>query len=459
MGPYIVGFDPLGYYIPTILRWIRYGVGFWHYIATAPLFYSILAQATSLGVPLTLSLKIIPSILHGFLGLAIYLYANIALAWSHRKSLFTTLLATLYFVALRISWDLLRVELGLALLFITLTLLQKNRIRWKHYTLLSLTMILVVLAHQFVTIIMLFIIAIMVMSMLLDKNYNKILNIIITSTPATLLFFLIIYANYATSNLVIFPKTFSPFFTTSSYLDIVIHILGLLFYCYLPILPLAIMGIKHFQNLHMKSWIFGSLVLILFPVVSNTYIIGGGHWTFMLTYPLAFYVVEALWNMKQNSRRLRVSIILGVILTMLTVGFMVMPSESPFPYYAIPQFQNYVPSSMLQNTVPLGDCQDVVNSLNWLKSNMNENSVLLTHTAFHGWALLTLNMDQVVPYGYGNPERATENVTQQGYRQIYLIWWTEGEGWHDQPSAPQSFKEVYASNRIAVYVYKPELGL
>jgi len=177
-------------------------------------------------------------------------------------------------------------------------------------------------------------------------------------------------------------------------------------------------------------------------------------WVLMLVFPLSFYVVEALWNMKPNTHRLRVSMILGAIMAMLSVGFMVMPSESPFPYYAVPHFQIYMPSSMLQNTVSLSDCQHVVNSLNWLKNNMDKNSVLLTHTAFHEWALLTLETDQVIPYGYGNPEKAAENATQQGYDPVYLIWWTEGKGWHGQPKAPASFKEVYRSGNIAIYVYK-----
>jgi hypothetical protein len=139
---------------------------------------------------------------------------------------------------------------------------------------------------------------------------------------------------------------------------------------------------------------------------------------------------------------------------MLSVGFMVMPNESPFPYYAVPQFHIYVPSSMLQNTVPQSDCQHVVHALNWLKNHMGENSVLLTHTVFHGWALLTLNQSQVVTYGYGNPEKAAENATQKGYGQVYLIWWTEGQGWHGQSNAPASFIEVYQSGNIAIYIYE-----
>jgi len=76
MGSYIVGFDPIGYYVPTVLRWLGEGVDFWHYIAAAPFFYIILMQAVFLGIPLALTLKSMPPILHGFLALTIYFYAK-----------------------------------------------------------------------------------------------------------------------------------------------------------------------------------------------------------------------------------------------------------------------------------------------------------------------------------------------------------------------------------------------
>src|SRR4030067_1243797 len=56
VGPYIVGFDTLGYYVPNVLTWLRGGVDFWSFIAVAPLFYVILMGVTVVGVPLVLSL-------------------------------------------------------------------------------------------------------------------------------------------------------------------------------------------------------------------------------------------------------------------------------------------------------------------------------------------------------------------------------------------------------------------
>jgi hypothetical protein len=137
---------------------------------------------------------------------------------------------------------------------------------------------------------------------------------------------------------------------------------------------------------------------------------------------------------------------------------MLMPPEKPLPYFDPRQYNGYIypiPSSMLQNTVSITDCQDTVNALQWFKNNTNENALLLTHRAFYGWALSTLNKDQVVLYEYDNPVNAAETVAQEGHGQIYLVWWTDGRGWYEQPTVHSSFKEVYKSGIIAIYNYTP----
>jgi len=257
-----MGFDTLGYYVPVVLRWLTEGVDFWHYIAVAPLFYSTLMQTTSLGIPLALTLKIMPPLLHGFLALTIYLYASRALKWSPRKGLFTALLATLYFVALRISWDLLRNQLALAFLFITLTLLQKEGNKWRHCMIASFTMGLVVLTDQLVAVIMLAIATAITVHALLKKEKKGARNLVVVSTPAALLFLLVLYANYRVS--ADFPATLSfpgremegwlSLFGFSSYWEMAITMLGFLLYCYLPLLPLAIKGAKILKNFQIRAW-------------------------------------------------------------------------------------------------------------------------------------------------------------------------------------------------------------
>jgi hypothetical protein len=457
MGPYIVGFDPVGYYIPIVIIWLKEGIKFWEFMATAPLFYTILMGMTALGIPLALSLKIIPPFLHGLLALAIYFYASKALSWSYRKSLLVALLATLYFVALRISWDMLRNELGLVLLFVTLILLQKNGEGWKHYALLSISMIFVVLVHQLVAVIMFAVAAVTIVHMLFTKRHVEARSLVVTSVPATLLFLLIVYANFVISPRFAVVSSFPgresggwlSLFGFTSYPDMVINTLGFLLYCCLPLLPFVILGARRLNNLQIKSWLVWSLVAICSPIISpNAFIPEGYRWTLMLVFPISFYAVEALARFKSNTRQLLVAF----ALIALTTGFVIAPYDRAFPYYTL--FPYYVPSSMLQNTVPLSDCEDTINALQWLKSNMHDGTRLLTHSAFKGWALLVLNIDKIIPYGYNHPEEAAQEALQNGCDQVYLIWWTDGNGWHGQLTVSSSFKEVYKSGRIAVFIHQ-----
>jgi hypothetical protein len=110
---------------------------------------------------------------------------------------------------------------------------------------------------------------------------------------------------------------------------------------------------------------------------------------------------------------------------------------------------------MLQNTVPIYDCPDVENAVNWVKDNMNGSDALLAHRAFYGWALSRIDEKQVILYEYDNPADAAASNSTLGYSHLYLIWWVNGKGWYNLPSVPPVFSEAYRSGSIAVYVYNP----
>ena len=457
MGPYPTGFDPMGYYVPIVLTWLREGVGFWRCVATAPLLYLLLILATSLRAPLTLTLKALAPLLHGLLSLTIYTYATKALKWPPGKSVCTALLATLYFVAMRVSWDLLRNQLALALLFTALTLLQERDNTPKNVA-ASLTMALVVLTNQLASVVMFAITAATIAATLLKGEKTHARKLTLISLPSVLLFLLVLYANFRLSTH--FAETFYfprqepeghlSLFGFQSYPEMAATAAAFTAYCYLPLTPPALKGAKTLKDTQLRAWTLFCLLAPLTPVVFARF---WYRWTLMLTYPLSFYAVEGVANITSKTRRLYTSIALATTVAVLTSTFIATPCDRPFPYYAIRRFQIYIPSSMLQNTVPLEDCPHVEDCLNWLKQNMDENSILIVHKAFHGWALLHLNPDQIQPYGYGNPETAAKQALQQGHNTVYLIWWTQGKGWHGQPSAPPSFKEVYRSGDIAIYVY------
>jgi hypothetical protein len=236
---------------------------------------------------------------------------------------------------------------------------------------------------------------------------------------------------------------------------------GFFLYCYLPLLPLALISFKKFGNFQLRSWLLLSLVLLLIPIAS----VSNFRWVLMLPYPIAFYVTETLSRLKSIKWKYskvtvhRIAVAYLVLSTaFLSFGFVIMRPEKPFLYFDSSRVNSYIyqiPSSLLQNTISLTDCKDTANTLQWFKDSRNSSSLLLTHTAFYGWALTTINVDRIAHYGFDAPDKAATALAQERHTQIYLIWWTEGQGWYGLPTVPSSFEEVYRSGKIALYRYAP----
>jgi hypothetical protein len=453
MGQYIVGFDTVSYYVPVTFRLINSDVGFWQIIGYAPLFYLFLVGLVSAGVPLIISLKILPPLFHGFLALAIYSYAKKAFSWSSKKSLLVSLLATLYFVALRISWDMLRSELGLVFLFVFLAFLWGDwkEKPWKCYALLLPAMVFVVLSHQLVSVIMFAIVSAVVLQNLARREYGSVRNLVLSALPSVVLFCLIVYAGLFVSSVspVVESEGWLSLFGFSSFGDVLVGTLGFLFYCYLPLSVFVLFGVKGFRNLELKVWLCWCLVGVLVGALGWYGLFPLSYrWTLLMGFPLAFFAVEGFRRFYFH----RLKVVLSGVLVFLSCSFILLPAGMAFPYFGL--FHNYVPSSMLQNSVVLGDCGDVVEALAWVNGSLGSDGVLLAHDAFCGWAFLYLNQARVMCYGYADPADVALKMVGNGHGRLFLVWWVSGEGWHGVSSLSSCFVEVFRSGRIAVYEYE-----
>ena len=123
MGPYLVGFDNMAHYVPTTLSWLGGDLTLESFIATAPMLYMVTSALTAVSGSVFVTLKLLGPVLLGCLGLSIYGYARAGLGWTQPKSLIPALVATLYFVGLRISWDASREVFALIFFFISLALM------------------------------------------------------------------------------------------------------------------------------------------------------------------------------------------------------------------------------------------------------------------------------------------------------------------------------------------------
>ncbi len=144
---------------------------------------------------------------------------------------------------------------------------------------------------------------------------------------------------------------------------------------------------------------------------------------------------------------------LVAVTAVFSLGFMVMPGEAAFPYFGAMNTHIYqIPSSMLQNTVSITDCPGVADAMQWLKSNMTDDAVLISHRAFYGWALSSLDKDQVILYEYDNPADTAVRVAKDYSQSLLgLVGGWARLVWIAVCSV--CFHEVYSSGRIAIYTY------
>ena len=458
MGQYIVGFDTVAFYVPNTLDWLKNGVEPLAFLSSAPLFYILLMGITSTGASIVFVIKFLSPLILGLLGFMVYFYASKALSWSPKKSLLVALLSTLYFVALRISWDMLRSELALIFLFSALILLQKNKFNAKNSILLSLLMFLVAFTNQLIAVIMFAIVAATVASFFVKNKRTDLPKLVAIAVPSALMFLSIFYLNYVSLS---FPTAgysmdFAGGFETligASGPQVILDTLGFLAFCYLPLLPLLIFSARKFKsNIQLKAWIVLIFIPLILVLVSQNAFFTGGippfRWILLLVYPLAFYAVEGLSRIKWNWYKVGV----GAILVVLSLSFLVSPNSGAASYYGI--FPSYVPKTMLQNTIDLSDCKDTLNALVWAKNNMPSDGRLLAHEAFYGQAILTLHENQLIPYYYATPTQAIDQLKASNQsNSLYLIWWINGTGWYGQPTVPSAFQELYRSGNIAIFNY------
>jgi hypothetical protein len=324
--------------------------------------------------------------------------------------------------------------------------------------LLSLAMLSVVFAHQLVALIMFAMIIVTLIRFGYNKQMNDVYRLAVCSVPAIFLFLVIVYANFVVSEQFSFvsgwlnqsSEGFMTLFGFGSYEFLVVNTFGFFVFCYLPLFPLLVLGFRRFRgNIQLNSWVLCVFVALSLAMVNIFVAHLPYRWILLLTYPFAFYAAEGFASLHLSRHKIGV----GLIIAAFSVFFIFLPNNIAFPYYAA--FPLYMPTSMLQNTISSSDCQDAVNALQWVKTNMDNGTRLLVHRAFYGWASLALNSDQLILYNYDNPEITAQRLTEDGFQyRLWLIWWVNGSGWYDQPTVSSAFGEmIHQNGRIAVFAY------
>ena len=436
---------------------------------TATLLYWVVGNATII-------IKILGPILMGLVAVIMYLYARKSLGWSHFKSFIVSLLLSIYFISLRNSWDLYAQSFALIFLFATLIVLKSSNSP-KRYLPALLFMLLTVLAHQLVSVILFVILGIeAIREFVVNRQLKGSALIFISLGLAGGLFLFKTYSP-AVGNVIVPSVNVS---STAS-INLAIYMAGLLVFSYFLLLPFAAIGVLRLKDRFLRFWVVWCVgVVIMLMIVPNLPLYYWNRWIYLLVYPLLFFAVEGidrLWhfwsNHKIRARRLTPKVIaVGyvILLVVLSGFYLASPPEKQMPLFSSANpYLSYIPSSMVQNVLPIADNSYLVNCINFVTETAPDKSVIVSHYATYDLIKIYQHNLPVVPVREGSMWAHLQNQTaivdgmiaaskvalDSGNSTVFTIWWVNGEGWYEIPCLPSNFKEVYRAGDLAVYIFSP----
>ena len=456
VGPYPVGFDTIAFYVPNTLDWAAGKAGFLEMLGTAPLMYMISVPAyLLLRVNPVWIFKIMGPVLYGVMILALFRFLQSGLRWTERRSLGGAVLTSLYFVTLRVGWDMYRLMLGLTFVLLTLTLLNGREGRTKQ-ALLPILIVLAVASDQLTGVVVLFLVGARVLTGMMKGQRREVVELVKTGTPGVVLFFAIVYAGLIAPGIGLVQEQALPS------LDSLSTSVGFLGYAYLALAPLILLGFRKVGNSDLRSWsisCIGLALTALLPFFGP--IVMSYRWSLLLAIPFCVYAAAGLSRLHDAphltvglARALNRSVfpIFAILLMASAILYIALPAQSAFAYYTA--FPALLPTSMVQDTVPMSDMDSLMELMGWAAVNLSPGTALITHQAIYGWARAYFPLsDKIVNYEYSSPLVGVETAKLQGYSSTLMIWWVNGSGWHGQPTVPMGFTEQVQKGNLAVYSY------
>jgi len=484
-----IGYDTLYYAlrIKNGVIWVHWS----QFFTSSWLLYAILIPIYKLlGPEPFILLKFFGPLLFGLNTAATYLYSRRALGWSWRDSFLAAFLFSLQLASLRISWDLLRNTLGMALLLFSLYLIEKvdSKVGLICFSFFS---ILTVFAHELAAVTLIFIISFLVVHTLVGKERNFNFRRLILGFIPSLTFFLVgmyfrffpvhykVESAYAVIGvkdtvlsrvsglffLVNYLAMSTPIDFYGSYLELFLSVTVLFCLLYLPYLFLVLKG--YFKHKILDAWtgllILGSFNCLVSPFCALFY---WHRWMFMLVYPFTFYAVKGIQKLhKKNlhfknvnlrnffanlNRKTKVSVFITVSLGFIYLATPFLMTTAYIGIFSIYPACRYFTSAP---AIPYQDVDGVIQAFSWISKNVDNSSCLILHDAFYYWGMLYLNSSPTIVHFKCNVSMAVDTALSQGFNSIYFVWWNQNIGWYNF-NPPDSFVPIKNFGRISVFKYK-----
>jgi hypothetical protein len=436
---YPVGYETITYYAPPMFRFSELSLFdlITEFFRSGPLLYVLLWFSHTLsGAHPFFILKAFGPLLYGCLAVSFLVFQKRGLSMNEQMAFVGVLLLIFQVAALRIAWDRFRNLLGLVFVFIALTALKSNyRHKW---WLMGVAAVLTVFSREYVA----FVLFVAVLGFaVLEKRYG--VAALVSLAPALVIFAILVYPARLWWSYI--PNGGPPF-VSRNYLELVRDVFSIFVVCYLPLLFFIVRGFGRDGLLDpMFGWLlFGSFSVVVSPWFA---VPGYQRWLMLLVFPFVIYAVMGLDRFRlfdrSNFRKLA-----AVVLTFMIIGLGY--SSGIFSYVWVLD-NSWVPVDLVQSSIAWEHVDDVKGILKWLDENAISNSSVLAEERFYGWTLIFLRRAdddvKVIAYGANSlPQPALERALNDGFRWIYLIWYTD--------SNVEDFRLVYSQNSVSVFRYE-----
>jgi hypothetical protein len=479
--PNPIGWDTI-YYAYRVEEGVLFG--FWDNVFSSWMIYAILMILGDLThlAPFIL-LKIVASLLFGGASAGVYFVAWKNFNWNVTKCLLVSLILVFSLAALGISWQFYRNVFGIMILLFMIPLI-KYDVSWKETAILSVLGLLVAWGHELSTISLFFIIfGYYILSIF--RKAKILYKLFLAIIPVLFVFFgnFFLISPYAVEypiNLVwlhdsVWAHPGNLFFLTdyltvntpiesyNNYFDLFYQVGSLFLLLYAVLLPLIAIG--YFKDRTLNLWtillLIGSFCCLIVPFAA---LLLWARWMLMLIVPFSFFAANGLWKATKSPEGIRIikhlkwlkitkKIAYSLLLIFILMGglFMVYPlSDEGSGLYNWPGSLKYFPSTMQASSIPLRDTEALTEAYKWINNNMNKNSLLLVHDTFEFWTLLYLDQNHIAYLFDKDLEFALNSAQNDGYQQIYFVWWNQDINWYDIELS-DNWVPVFNSQRISIY--------
>lgn len=458
----------LSFSAPALIRWVPeaqfpYPIGYdtpW-YLASArlyaenmrpfPLLFFILGRLYSMGVDPLISMKLLPTVLYGLLGLSTFLLARRTLMWGSWKSFTLVLVVALSPAMLRASWDLNKQVLALVFFVSSLSLLRGLRSVESAAAFICLS-ILTSASHELIYGLMTAVYILLIVNVILrgfkgmGVDLKKLSTLLLSLCLSSTIFIGLWYGwNFKALNVSAINTSFATS-TTAFWPE---RLMQLFLFYNAGLIPLAILGL--FKNEAVIAWLIAAAVGSFSPALPPRIAIYlPERWFILAAYPIAVFAANSLSRLRLNGLKPREA----ALATMLIVlcNHLSLPLLGLNAWPSMIKAAGYVPPHMACSSIPLSDIEATRKLVEEI-GQTNGKAVLITHVGYAGWAGYFNPQIPIIAFAEWYPTtkavaEALEAAKARGYSKIYLLWYVENE------ARDLGFKRASWEDGLGLYIYR-----